>query len=243
MSKIYCLFIFIILFSTEAYTKEIRIVATDYPPHIIKSQESGMDLEILRSVLNEMGYRSTVKFVPAKRALNMVIQGEADVSVPVFFEEDRDGYYTSNAIIDYKPTVFTLSKNSYSLDGLSSLSAHRVLTFIGAGGYFGRNFINATNKAVSYNEINNVGAMPELLLMERYSAVVLDENIFYYFYRKEDKSKDLDVFDAHYVFPKVEASVGFNDQSFRDLFNEYLAKFRASGKDIKIIEKYVGIAR
>ncbi|WP_419905241.1 substrate-binding periplasmic protein [Kiloniella sp.] len=243
MSKFFCLLIFVILFSTKAYAKEIRIVATDYPPHVIEAQKSGMDLEILRSVLHEMGYSSTVKFVPTRRAMNMVEHGAADVTVPAFFEEDREGYYTSNAIIDYKPTVFTLSKNSHSLDGLSSLTAHKVVTFIGAAGYFGSEFTNATDKAVSYNEINNVDAMPDLLMMERYSAVVLDENIFYYFYRKKDKNRDLTVFDAHHVFPKIEASVGFHDQSVRDAFNEYLAKFRTAGKDKKIIEKYVGVAR
>ncbi|WP_417452265.1 substrate-binding periplasmic protein [Kiloniella sp.] len=221
----------------------IRIVATDYPPHVIATEKGGMDLDILRGVLDEMGFISTVRFVPAKRALSMVNQDDADVAVPVFFEADREGYYTSNAIIDYKPTVFTLSQNKDKIYDLSSLSNHRIVTFIGAGGYFGTIFTNATAKAISYNEINNVGAMPELLLMERYSAAVLDANIFYYFYRKENKNRDLSVFDDHDVFPKVEAAVGFNDKSLRDSFNQQLAKYRADGKDRLVIEKYVGATR
>ncbi|KLN61034.1 hypothetical protein WH96_10110 [Kiloniella spongiae] len=220
--------------------REIKIVATDYPPHIIAAEEGGMDLDILRAVFDDMGYKSTVSFVPTKRALAMVNQGEADVAVPVFYQDDRDGYYTSDAIIDYKPTVFTLNRYDYVLDDLSSLSEHRVVTFVGAGGYFGSKFTKAVNNAVSYNEINNVNAMPELLLMERYSAAVLDENIFYYFYRKENKNRDLSIFDAHAIFPKVAASVGFNNQQLRDSFNQQLAKFCAAGKDQAIIEKYVG---
>lgn len=218
----------------------IRIVATDYPPHVIAAEERGMDLDILRGVLDEMGFTSTVRFVPTKRALSMVTQGDADVAVPVFFEKDRDGYYTSHAIIDYKPTVFTLKENHDEINGLSSLSNHRVVTFIGARGYFGTAFTNATDKAVSYNEINNVSAMPELLLMDRYSAAVLDAHIFYYFYRKENKNRDLSMFDTHDVFPKVEAAAGFNNQDLRDSFNQYLAKYRAAGKDKLVIEKYIG---
>ncbi|WP_157845921.1 substrate-binding periplasmic protein [Kiloniella litopenaei] len=221
----------------------IRIVATDYPPHVIAAEEGGMDLDILRGVLDEMGHPSTVSFVPTKRALAMVTRGDADVAVPVFLETDRDGYYTSDAIIEYKPTVFTLSKNQDKFRNLGALSEHRVVTFIGASGYFGTVFTNATDKAISYNEINNVDAMPELLLMERYSAAVLDANIFYYFYRKENKNRDLSVFDAHAVFPKVEASVGFNNKSFRDSFNQHLAKYRAAGKDHQVIEKYIGATR
>ena len=223
--------------------QKIRIVATDYPPHVIAAEEGGMDLDILRGVLDEMGHPSTVSFVPAKRALAMVTRDDADVAVPVFYEDDREGYYTSDAIIDYKPTVFTLSRHGYIFNGLSSLSEHSVVTFVGAKGYFGPVFTEATDNAVSYNEINNVSAMPELLLRERYSAAVLDENIFYYFYRKENKSRDLNVFSAHAVFPKVEASVGFNNQNFRDSFNEQLAKYRTAGKDRQVIEKYVGAAR
>ncbi|WP_179188212.1 substrate-binding periplasmic protein [Kiloniella majae] len=222
--------------------QKIRIVATDYPPHVIAAEEGGMDLDILRGVLEEMGHSSTVSFVPTKRALAMVEQGEADVAVPVFYQDDKEGYYTSDAIIDYKPTVFTLSTHGYIFKGLKSLNEHRVVTFIGAGGYFGPVFTQATDNAVSYNEINNISAMPELLLMDRYSAAVLDENIFYYFYRKMDKSRDLSVFDAHAVFPKVEASVGFNNRRLRDSFNNQLAKFRIAGKDRQIIEKYVGVA-
>ena len=51
------------------------------------------------------------------------------------------------------------------------------------------------------------------------------------------------MFDDHDVFPKVEAAVGFNDKSLRDSFNQYLAKYRAAGKDKLVIEKYVGAAR
>ncbi|WP_417430781.1 substrate-binding periplasmic protein [Kiloniella sp.] len=221
----------------------IRIVATDYPPHVIAAKERGMDLDILRGVLDEMGFTSTVQFVPTKRALSMVTQGNADVAVPVFFEADREGYYTSHAIIDYKPTIFTLKENRDEINDLNSLSNHRVVTFIGAGGYFGTAFTNATDKAVSYNEINNVSAMPELLLMGRYSATVLDAHIFYYFYRKENKNRDLNVFYAHDVFLKVEAAAGFNNQDLRVFFNQHLAKYRAAGKDRQVIEKYVGVAR
>ena len=65
-----------------------------------------------------------------------------------------------------------------------------------------------------------------MLAKSRYDFAVLDQYIFYYFYRLNDKQRPIDIFKHHYLIPPVTASVAFKDKMPRDRFNYELNKLK-----------------
>lgn len=229
----------IFIFITTGHANTLVLYSDDGPPHMIKATNSGIDIDIARAVLNEMGYQVKIRYSSLARGKLNVEKGAADAVTPTFFEKDRDGFYVSDATVTYKPTVFTLKKNNLRIHKITDLIGHDIMTFQGATGYFGPDFVHVS-KNTPYNEHYKMNMFPKLLLEERYSVIVLDYYIFNYFYRIHDKTRDLSVFEAHSVIPPVKASVGFHDKELRNRFNIKLAKYLFDKRDIAVIEKYIG---
>ena len=168
-----------------------------------------------------------------------VERGNVDAVTPTFFEKDRPGFYVSSPTVTYKPTVFTLKSSNHKINKILDLEGHKIITFQGATGYFGADFVGVSKNS-EYRESYSMEKFPELLLRGRYSAVVLDYYIFNYFYRMNDKNRDTSIFQIHSVIPPVKACVGFHDINIRDQFNQKLAEYLDQKRDALIIEKYIG---
>ncbi|WP_162272287.1 amino acid ABC transporter substrate-binding protein, partial [Piscirickettsia litoralis] len=113
--------------------------------------------------------------------------------------------------------------------------------FQGATGYFGHEFYKVSRtKKGTYQELGDMSILPELLVKKRYSAVVLDYYIFYYFYRLNDKNRDINIFDEHYIIDPVHAGVAFHSEKLRDKFNKTLKKYLSGEHDKIIFNKYLG---
>ena len=213
------LFIFISFFASSiCHARALVISSDDGPPHMIKKTNGGIDIEITREVLQELGYSVTIRYASLTRGKIDVERGSIDAVTPTFFEKDRPGFYVSS------PT---------------DLESHKVITFQGATGYFGNDFIRVSKNS-EYRESYSMEKFPELLLRGRYSAVVLDYYIFNYFYRMNDKKRDTSIFQIHSVIPQVKACVGFHDINIRNQFNQKLSGYLDQKKDMLIIEKYIG---
>ncbi len=234
------LFIFISLFiSSVCHAQELVISSDDAPPHMIQETNGGIDIEIAREVLRELGYGVTIRYSSLARGKLDVELGRIDAVTPTFYEKDRPGFYVSSPTVTYKPTVFTLKSSQHEINRILDLADHKVITFQGATGYFGTDFIRVSKKS-EYRESYSMEKFPELLLRGRYSAVVVDYYIFNYFYRINDKNRDTSVFQTHAVIPPVKACVGFHDINIRDQFNRKLSEYLDQKRDLLIIEKYVG---
>ncbi|WP_158006837.1 transporter substrate-binding domain-containing protein, partial [Piscirickettsia litoralis] len=94
------------------------------PPHVIQNSDSGIDIDIAREVLSELGYNVKVVYMSLARAKEKVKHGEVDAYTPTFHERDSKGYYVSKEIIKYRPTVFTLAKKNYKLSRIKDLESH-----------------------------------------------------------------------------------------------------------------------
>jgi ABC-type amino acid transport substrate-binding protein len=244
------LLLFISLFG---HSRELVIYSSDAPPHMIAANSSGIDIDIVKTILNEMGHQVEIRFAPLSRAKQQVKKHNADVFLPTFFQKDDDNIFISNAFINYRPMVFTLNESQLTINNFTDLKDKRVLSFQGAGGYFGKAFRQATMHS-GYTELHDMAKFPELLLMKRYDVVVLDYFIFYYFLNKRQEEVEQindhtimlnDNYTAlikrHDIMPRVEAYVGFNDVTLRNKFNQKLKMFLENKRHERIIEKYIGI--
>lgn len=232
------LFSHLFLYSVSA--SELTLVSSEGPPHTINNElYSGIDLDVTKSVLAELGLAVNLKFVALGRAEKLVKSGRYDLMAPIFFAKDSDNFYISDPIVTYKPMVFSLKDNNLEPEKISDLANFSVITFQGAPGYFGPAF-EAMSKKARYKEAHDMSVIPELLAMDRYDFAVLDQYIFYYFYRLNDKQRSIDIFKHHYLIEPVTASVAFKDKSLRDRFNAELKKFKQGKGYTKIVEAYLG---
>lgn len=240
----FCLVLILVLLYPENSSANRLILATDDgPPHMIKETNGGIDIDIVKQVLNQIGYDIDIIYVPLERAKLMVSENKADVFIPTFFQSDDKNIYLSDPVISYKPMVFSLKSNNISYKSISDLKNLSIVTFQGASGYFGKEFAKLSQKS-DYRELHNMAKFPELLLKDRYEVVILDYYIFYYFLKKQLKNnraqyayKEITSFA---LIPEVKAYAGFNDKVLRDNFNQQLSIFQQAKSDQRIIEYYIG---
>lgn len=223
-----------------ANAKTISIVTSEGPPHTIDNHyHSGIDLDVTKTILSELGYRVEFKFVGLGRAERLIKSGQQDVMAPIFYARDSKNFYISNPIVNYKPMIFSLTKNNYQVSSLSDLQGHSIITFQGATKYFGSEF-ERLSMSENYTELADMSIIPEMLVKQRFDFAVLDLYIFYYFYRQHDKNRELSLFRLHPLIPTVPASAAFKDKALRDQFNAKLAEPQRAALYKKIVEKYLG---
>lgn len=243
----HCLLVFIwvlvLSLPLNSHANRLILATDDGPPHMIKENNGGIDIDIVKQVLAEVGHNTDIIYVPLTRAKLMVSEKKADVFVPTFLQPNNTNIYYSDPVINYKPTVFSLKNKNIIYKEISDLENLSIVTFQGASGYFGEEFAQLSKKA-NYQELHDMSKLPELLLKERYDVVVLDFYIFYYFFWKQQGNnktqyayKEISSFP---LIPEVSAYAGFNDKALRDKFNLQLSIFKQAKRDQQIIENYIG---
>ncbi len=126
-----------LLFSEYSNASRLLLATDDGPPHMIKETDAGIDIDIVKQVLEKVGYDIDIIYVPLARAKLMVSEGKADVFLPTFFQADDKNIYLSEPIISYKPTAFSLKDRNISYKSIRDLKKLSIVTFQGASGYFG----------------------------------------------------------------------------------------------------------
>lgn len=238
MIKLFALILFTV--TPYLFAKEITVLSSEGPPHTINDPVNhGIDLDIVKAVLKRLNYQVKFHFVPLGRAEELVKSGQYDAMAPIFNAHDQTNFYISHPIVQYKPTIFSLTKKQITPNKLSELYGHALITFQGAPGYFGKEFKKLALQK-DYFEAPDMQVIPELLLKERFDFAVLDKYIFYYFYRHGNKDKPINLFQEHRLIPPVIANAAFRDQQLRDQFNRELVIFLLEGGYQRVVEKYLG---
>lgn len=221
--------------------KTLVVASSEGPPHTINSEEglNGIDLDIVKAVLNMMGHQVKFEFMGLKRAHREVLLGRVDAMAPIFSTQDIEGFYISDPIVAYRPMVFSLKENQFTPDVLLDLQGYSLVTFQGAPGYFGEDFLYLAETQF-YQEMADMGIIPELLIKARYDFAVLDFYMFYYFYRLQDKALSTSIFTEHELIAPVSASVGFHSSELRDEFNLALEQFLQTDGYQTILTRYLG---
>ncbi len=227
-------------FYIDCAAKTLIIGSSEAPPHTINGEFHGIDLDITKLILNKLGYQVEFQFMGLARAKIEVEAGRIDAMAPIFWQQDSAGFYASTPFINYKPTVFSLTKNKLNPGRLSDLSSHSIVTFQGATGYFNNDFI-ALSKEPGYQELKDMSVIAELLVKNRFEYAILDKYVFYYFYRINNKTRDTSIFTEHNLIPQVPASVGFHNIELRNKFNQVLEGIH-NNKDYRaILNRYLGV--
>jgi polar amino acid transport system substrate-binding protein len=224
--------------STAAAQNRTLIMGTsNAPPYMIRETNSGLDIDIPRAALERVGYTIHVRYMSLARATMEVRSKRIDLMAPLF-SGDLDGIYSSKPHVMYWPTAFSLGENNVQLGSIRELANYSIMTFQGATGYFGSDFIEASKKSAQYMEIHNMMNLARLLYAGRTDTVVLDYHIFHYLKKQLSTKLQNKALTTHNIFPQVPAIVAFHDKALRDQFNKGLEEIKADGTYEKILQRY-----
>jgi len=121
---------------------------------------------------------------------------------------------------------------------ITQLKDYTIATFQGATGYFGDQFYYASKHSPDYVEYHDMGKLVDLLMSQRYQAVILDYWIFRFFLSHSKYANQLDQVRFHELLPRVPAAVAFNNAELRNKYNQGLRMIKADGTYDEIINKY-----
>jgi len=215
-------------------------------PYVIGSNNSGIEIDIVREALAVEGY--VVKFVyqPLRRAKITFFSDSVDgvLTVKSHFPE-VDKSFLSNEYITYHNFAVSLKSNKFKINNILDLKDKTVDAFQQARLSLGNEFKEVADQNPRYREIANQKNQIKKLFNLRSDVIVLDRRIFKY-YRNELKKSEIfntTLFETpvkfHALFEPTHYRIAFKSKILRDSFNLGLIELKKSGRYKEIIKSYI----
>ena len=133
--------------SLAAYGEKLRIVTEPWAPYVYEENGvmQGLDYETTVIVFQRLGVDVQWQFLPWKRCLAMLEQGQADGALDIFHSQARDALllYPSEPLSDVEFVLFYANERPHHAQGLDDL---RGLTVGTSPGYlYGSGFSDSTS--------------------------------------------------------------------------------------------------
>lgn len=225
-----------LLFVSFLFSKEIKVALGDSLPPYIIPPSSGIEYEIISEVLELKGYKMKSSFVPFARLFKTVEQLNYDAVATVKEISLSKGVYYSDEYITYNNIVVSI--NDFQINNLKDLKNKKIIAFQNATIYLGKEFENEVKNNKNYAEIANQEAQVASLMNGRTEVIVIDENIFKYYYKKSKLFKQKP-YKVYRIFSPTPYKIAFKDKKARDDFNEGLKILKSSGRYKEVFEKYL----
>jgi len=217
-------------------------VSFSIPPYVIKENDTGIELEILREAFKVKGHTIDVQYLPHARTFLHIKSGKVDGIINTK-EGMVEGVFYSDVVITFQNCAISLAKKKYpDLYNLTFLKDKYIVAFQKASVVFGHEFAKIVNANKKYHETANQKTQLSRLFMERDADfIIMEKNIFRYF-RKTEKSAIANTYKLpvtfHYIFPPTNYKFAFSDKKIRDDFNLGLKTIKSNGVYERIIKKY-----
>ena len=215
------------------------LVGFSLPPYVIESENSGMELDVIREALAVSGYSTKPVYVPAARIRVNIETGKADAAMTINEDSKVKGYY-SDPHIFYQNVAVSLAKNNLRIDSIPDLAGKRIVAWQDAHVYSGDLYAKMSQANPGYVEIPNQAGQVAMLFAGRTDVIVIDINIFHYYRGRMNPNDTRMPYVIHKIFPKIYYKVCFRDKSLCEAFNHGLAQIRKNGTYEKIAQKYIG---
>lgn len=132
MRALVCLFIFILALvsPTFASAQPLRIVTEPWGPYVYQDGTAlaGIDYEIANEVFNRLGVQVQWQFLPWKRCLMMIEEGQADAVLDIFRTPTRERQliYANEALSSVEFVLYEANERPQPAARLKSLQGLRV---------------------------------------------------------------------------------------------------------------------
>jgi polar amino acid transport system substrate-binding protein len=233
--------VFILIFISSLFSQQTITVGVglSLEPYIIQKNNSGIELDIVKTALQNAGYKVKIKYLPFLRLPLYLNDKKIDAATTINENSGIKNVYYSDKDIYYQNVVVTLKSKHLNIKKISDLKGLRVIAFQNGTKYLGEKFKNVVPKLKFYQELANQKLQVKLLFAKRVDAIILDVNIFKYIrqhLKGVDTKQKVVIFN---VFPKTYYKVGFLDKQVRDNYNKALEKMKKDGVCKKIFHKYI----
>lgn len=209
------------------------------PPYVIANDNSGFELELIRSLFAGLGKRVNFVYIPYGRSYTMLKRGEVDAVMTLKAGIDiGDKAVLSESYVSYQNVLVALKQNSVNLLRVSDISQFSLVGFQNAQKHLGQQYAQAVKKSPLYVELADQHKQVEMLLQKRVDLVAMDLNIFKYWLARshpELSMKDIKVFR---LFGKTQYHLGLRNADLKAEFDQALTKFKASEQYRQLLERY-----
>ncbi|WP_339415293.1 substrate-binding periplasmic protein [Pseudomonas sp. RL_105y_Pfl1_103] len=163
--------------SLAAYGEKLRIVTEPWAPYVYEEHGSmqGLDYETTVIVFQRLGVEVQWQFLPWKRCLAMLDQGQADGALDIFHSHERDALllYPSEPLSEVEFVLFYANERPHPAQSLEAL---RGLTVGTSPGYlYGAEFSDSTlfNREAAPSHEANFGK----LMLGRIDLLITDRRV------------------------------------------------------------------
>lgn len=208
------------------------------PPYVYGRAETGIEIDLLNAIFNEMGQKIKYVQLPRVRMVQSFNRGEMQGILTQNISVSNVGCAT-DWYIKHKNVGFSLQENNIQVNVLDDLKSLSVISFDGATLYLGPPFKDAVSNNSDYTESHNQQSHIELLYKNRFNIVVGDEWILRLAQRRIfDLTGEKHALTVHTIMKPSLYSARFQDKPLCKRFNRALKNIRLSGRYDAIIDGY-----
>ncbi|MCP4137417.1 MAG: amino acid ABC transporter substrate-binding protein [bacterium] len=209
-------------------------------PYVIKSNDSGFEVDIVREIFALEGYRAKFIYQPLKRTKVSFMRKLVDgvMTIKKQYPEIKESF-VSDTYITYHNYALSLSSKKLKINTVADLADKSIISFQQSSLALGKEFEAMTKKNSRYREMANQRSQVAMFFAKHIDVIVLDYKIFkYHRNRLENLPIDLPV-AFHRLFKPSNYCMAFRESTMRDVFNKGLKKIKKSGRYKKIIDSYL----
>lgn len=227
--------LFCLLSAAQAEPAPLRIAVNIGPPWAYYHEQQGVvgiDVDIIRSVLNQMGYDAEFHLLGYHRVIKEFNDGKFDIASPAAFPSDL-GYRTST-YLPFQDVAVTLESNDLTLSSISDLKGKRIIGYQFATSVLGEDFANVVKEA-SYMEEAQRELQLTLLVNHRTDVVIGERRLLTYIMKTMYPEVKLRI---HPLFKTTSYGAIFKDEKMQKQFDKALLDVKTSGAFEAIFAKW-----
>lgn len=230
--------------SSFAHADKVKMAFGDsLPPFIFPTDQTGIELDIVREALAYNNHTLEPVFVPMERLVQTYKEKSTDAIMMDVGDRSlkKFGCY-SKAPVLYKNVFITLKKQNINIKSPQHLKGLKINSFIGAAKRY-PDWLSKVYSDGTYFEDGNQSLQILQLVNGRIDSVLSDIDIFKYYFLKSNLKNisfsDFETFDVLTENPLEYRPVFRSKKICRD-FDEGLAKLKKTDRIKKIYQQYLG---
>ncbi len=211
------------------------------PPYIISTDNSGIEVDIVRTILNNMGYKVEPVYLSNIQLHTAFDQQRLDLATSVRDQYDFKTLYYSDPYIKYSNVAVSRVSNHLDISTIADLKGKRVGAWELAHGDLGEEFKQvSTELGPRYFEYDNQQQQNLAFWQGKVDVLIVDELIFKWMRLQLGKSirTDYPIVTHLLLNDSTEYKVSFKDPALRDRFNKELQALGDNGEYQAIIDRY-----
>ncbi|QBG36385.1 substrate-binding periplasmic protein [Litorilituus sediminis] len=238
-----CFALLVMLSSVAHAQKTLHIGVGNFPPFFIEHEQSGLFLEITKTIFAQLpDYSPSFIFMSNHRLLHEINSGKRlDVACNIFAGPDVKGYL-SKPIFRYQDVAVTRKKDNFSIASVADLQSLSIAAYQGATELLGADYKAMAMTNANYSEHAHPKETTYLLVSGEKAVRVGDISIFLYDLKRKQYAKTTDMkqtdFTVHRIWQDVYSHMAFKDKALRDEVDSVITQLLENGVIDKIYQKY-----